>query len=168
MAITIVITLKKIRNWLLFQNNFHYNLSQWLNYNSPILNTSSWPFAFTKQTKMTTTATNQLLQFGFPWKSCYFYNFTPSHFKIVNLQEIRGTCTPDPESFIGSHLISVITGEHRTTSRANAFNINLLISSQSMEQWKIWRALDTREPIDKRLYQVLQQLRHPQFVLQLF
>ena len=30
-VITIVITLNKIRNWLLFQNNCHYNLSKWLN-----------------------------------------------------------------------------------------------------------------------------------------
>ena len=72
-----------------------------------------WPFAFTKQTKMTTTTTNQLLQFEFPQRS------NCSHFKIVSLEEIRGTCTPDPESFFVSHLISVIIGEHRTTSNAS-------------------------------------------------
>ena len=42
MAITIVITLNKIRNYLLSQIDCHYNLSQWLNYNSPIQNTSSF------------------------------------------------------------------------------------------------------------------------------
>ena len=42
MAITIVITLHKIRNYILSQTNCHFNLSQWLNYNSPILNTSSF------------------------------------------------------------------------------------------------------------------------------
>ena len=31
MVITIVITLNKIRNWLLFKNICHYNLSKWLN-----------------------------------------------------------------------------------------------------------------------------------------
>ena len=79
----------------------------------------SWPFAFTKQTKMTTTTTNQLLQFRFPRRSCYAYNFIPSHFKIVSLQEIRSICTPDPKSYFSSHLISIITGEHRTASNAS-------------------------------------------------
>ena len=41
-AITIVITLNEIISCLLSQNDCHYNLSQWLNYNSPILNTSSF------------------------------------------------------------------------------------------------------------------------------
>ena len=124
-AITIVIALNKMRNYI---------LSNWLSFQSFTMTKLQftyskykffpWPFAFTKYTKMTTTTTNQLLQFRFSQRSYYLYNFTSSHFKIGSLQEIRGTCIADHESMEQWKIWKVL--DMRTPT-----------DNESIEQWKI-------------------------------
>jgi len=133
-AISIFITINKRTGLPISQNNCHYNISQSPNYNSstlsPILNTSTLlvSFAFTKQAKMTTKTTKNLV----PSKQIVPLPLVSSNAQFKSQQSFFSSwCSFPPNSSIGCPWQTCyLLNQQHSSYMHRCFGTNFIIDSQ--------------------------------------